>query len=253
MKAGWKWAAGLAALVLVSPLQAQILGGRVMDRTSNEPVQDAVVEVLNPAGRRVHQARTDRDGFFVFELRQAGEYRVRTARIGYSTTTSGPVQVEERQSVQVEIKLSTGEVQLEALTVTARSQPPRSNFLEREGFYDREKMGFGLFLTSAELNQRHATQTADLFRGLAGVQVTSAGGTRYNVSMSRNSGNCPPRILLDAGPVSGSDLDSFVQPQDIEAIEIYRGPSETPGRWMANSSSCGLIVIWTKRGERNRR
>jgi hypothetical protein len=71
MKAGCRWAAALAALLFAPSLQAQILGGRVLDRASNEPVVDAVVEVLNPAGRRMHQARSDKDGFFVFELRQS--------------------------------------------------------------------------------------------------------------------------------------------------------------------------------------
>jgi hypothetical protein len=74
---------------------------------------------------------------------------------------------------------------------------------------------------------------------------------RYQLNMTRAGGNCPPRILVDGSPVAGADVDEMVEPQDINGIEIYRGPSEVPGRWMANRSSCGLIVIWTKRGEPN--
>jgi hypothetical protein len=138
------------------------------------------------------------------------------------------------------------------LTVTARSQPPRSSTLDHEGFYDREKTGFGIYLTPYELSQKHAMHTAELFRGLAGVQVVPTGSQSYSVIMSRGaSQNCPPNYVVDGGSVMGGDLDNMVQPQDIEGIEIYRGPSEIPGRWMGMRSACGLIVIWTKRGERN--
>jgi len=245
-------AAAMAALLLASPLSAQVLGGRVMDKTSNDPIPEAVVEVLNPTGRSVQRTRTDRDGFFVFELREPGEYRVRTSRVGYQTVTSSGVQVENRQTVQVEVHIATGEVELEPLRVTARSQPPRSRFLEREGFYDREKTGFGIFLTPYELSQRPMTgQATELFRGVAGVSVTPVGMGRYRLNMTRSGGSCPPTVLVDGGSVAGADVDEMVQPQDISGIEIYRGPSEVPGRWMAFRSSCGLIVIWTKRGEPN--
>lgn len=245
--------AAFAALLLASPLSAQIIGGRVMDRTSNEPIPEAVVEVLNPTGRSMHRARTDRDGFFVFELREPGEYRLRTSRVGYQTVTSAGVQVEERQTVQVEIKIATGEVELEPLRVTARTQPPRSEFLEREGFYDRQRGAFGIFLTPYELAQRGtAVQTSELFRGVPGVTLNPVGAGRYQLSMTRSGSNCPPKMLLDGSPVMDSEVDNFVEPQDVQGIEIYRGPSEVPGRWMGYRSACGLIVIWTKHGERPR-
>lgn len=249
-----RWFAGALALLALSasPLTAQLLGGRVLDKESSEPVKDAVVELLNPEGRSVQRSRTDRDGFFVFELRQPGQFRLRTSRIGYQPTTSSMVAVEERQTVQVELKLSTTEVTLDPLTVTARSAPPRSRNLDREGFYDRERSGFGLFLDSNKLNERDAINTSELFRGLAGVMVTPIGGNRYSITMTRSGRNCPPQVILDGAPVGAGDLDSFVQPRDVDGIEIYRGSTEVPGRWMAQRSACGLIVIWTKRGEANR-
>jgi hypothetical protein len=253
MKPRWTaWAAALAALLLGSPLSAQILGGRVMDKTSNDPIPEAMVEVLNANGRSVQRTRSDRDGFFVFELREPGEYKLRTARVGYQTVTSEGVQVESRQTVQVEIHIATGEIALEPLRVTARTQPPRSVWLEREGFYDRERGGFGLFLTPYELSQRVAVQTSELFRGVPGLTLIPVGGSRYRIATTRSGSNCAPKMLVDGSPVADSDVDNMIQPQDVAGIEIYRGPSEVPGRWMGYRSSCGLIVIWTKRGEPNR-
>lgn len=243
--------AAFAALLLASPLSAQILGGRVMDRATNEPIPEAVVEVLNSTGRSIHRSRSDRDGFFVFELREPGEYRLRTARVGYHTVTSSSVQVDQRQTLQVEILLATGEVELDPLRVTARVAPPRDEWLDREGFYDRERGGFGIFLTPYELSQRNAIQTSEFFRTVPGMTLTPAGGSRYRINMNRAGGGCSPKVLLDGNPTMDASVDDFVQPQDVAGIEIYRSSTEVPGRWLAYRSACGLIVIWTKRGQRN--
>lgn len=250
MKSRWfAWAATCAALMLASPLAAQVLGGRVIDKASNEPVKDAMVEVLNPTGRTVARQRSDRDGFFVFELRDAGSYKLRTSRVGYQPATSSEVQVDQRQTVQVELHISTTEITLDPLTVTAKTQPPHSASLEREGFFERERSGFGVFLTTYELAQKHAIEATELFRGIPGVDLTPTNGSHYSLSISRSGQNCPPTVLLDGSPVSSDDLDGFVQPDVVDGIEIYKGPSEIPGRWMAYRSACGLIAIWTKRGQ----
>ena len=39
--------------------------------------------------------------------------------------------------------------------------------------------------------------------------------------------------------------DDFVQPSEVEAIEVYTGPAETPPEYEA-TGGCGAIVIWTR-------
>jgi carboxypeptidase family protein/TonB-dependent receptor-like protein len=252
MKSKWfARAAALAALLVAGPLSAQIIGGRVMDASNNEPVKDVIVEALNADGRAVQRGRTDKDGFFAFEFRQPGAYRIRTQRIGYTNSTSEPVQVDLRQTVQVEIKLTTGAVALEPLRVTAKTEPPHNRQLEEEGFYQRERIGFGKFLTQYEIAQRQPLETTEVFRGVPGIGLVPAGGSHYNLVLTRGGDNCSPRLLVDNLPIDQTDLDNMVKPQDIAGIEVYRGPSETPARWMGQRSACGLIVIWTRRGEPN--
>ncbi|RMH14199.1 MAG: hypothetical protein D6701_11515, partial [Gemmatimonadetes bacterium] len=43
------------------------------------------------------------------------------------------------------------------------------------------------------------------------------------------------------------DLD-LIRPEDIEAIEVYRGASEVPAEFGGSDAGCGAIVIWTRRG-----
>jgi hypothetical protein len=242
-----------AALLLAQPLSAQIFGGRVIDKASGQPIKDATVEMMNESNRVVARARSDGDGFVAFELRQPGAYRVRTSRIGYTTHTSQALTIELRQTVQVDIPMSTGEVTLDSLTVIGRSAPPRRSELDREGFYDRERQGFGRFITAHDIQQRMAMQTSEIFRTVPGMTLIPTGGTRYRIAVTRGGDNCSPSVILDNMPINVTDeLDDLVKPQDIAGVEVYRGASEVPGRFLGNRNNCGLVVIWTKRGEANR-
>ena len=243
-----------AAILLAQPLSAQIFGGRVIDKASSQPIKDATVEILAASNNRVvARARSDGDGFVAFELRQPGSYRVRTSRLGYTTHTSQTLQIELRQTVQVDIPLSTGEVTLDSLTVIGRSAPARRTELDREGFYERERQGFGKFITADDISQRMAIQTSEIFRTVPGMTLVPMGGTRYRIAVTRGGDQCSPALILDNMPINVTDeLDDLVRPQDIAGVEVYRGASEVPGRFLGQRNNCGLVVIWTKRGEPNR-
>jgi len=61
-----------------------------------------------------------------------------------------------------------------------------------------------------------------------------------------------PRVTPEDDRLEEGDfdqgLDSYLNPQDILAIEVYRRASSTPLRWGGMGGSCGTIVIWTKGG-----
>jgi hypothetical protein len=42
------------------------------------------------------------------------------------------------------------------------------------------------------------------------------------------------------------DLDHLLNVIDIEGIEIYRGPSETPIAYQTTGSACGALLLWTR-------
>jgi hypothetical protein len=44
------------------------------------------------------------------------------------------------------------------------------------------------------------------------------------------------------------DIDQFVPVEWVEAIEVYRRPSEIPAEFLGNAA-CGVVAIWTRRGE----
>jgi outer membrane receptor for ferrienterochelin and colicin len=60
-------------------------------------------------------------------------------------------------------------------------------------------------------------------------------------AMSISGAGCQVDVVIDGMP--HQDIN-FVQPSDIGAMEVYRGPAGAPPQY---DSACGVIVIWTKR------
>lgn len=234
------------ALLAAPPLAAQTIAGKVLDRATGQPVNEATIEALRANDRVAARARSDAQGNFVLTLDSEGEYRIRARRVGYQPSTSLPVPVAMRQTVQTEIRISSSEVVLDPLTVTARSEPPRSPRLDREGFYQRERMGFGRFLTRHELQNMVVTETTTIFRTVPGVRLIPTGGTRYALVISRGGVQCVPRVMVDNLTIPASEIDTMVRPEQIAGIEVYRGATEIPGRFVGQHNGCGLIVIWTE-------
>jgi len=234
----------LLALLAAAPLQAQVIGVRVLDRTTDQPIPEVMVEALRANGRSVQRVRTDRDGYAVLELPEGGEWRVRASRVGYQAATSTPVSVEMRQTIETVVRIAAGEVVLDPLTVTARTQPPRNTAMEREGFYERERRGLGKFLTEYEVQRLLSTESSGIFRNIPGLRVVRS-GNRSVVTVSRGTQECIPKMFVDNMATTSAELDNLVKPEEIRGVEVYRGSNEIPARWIGQANGCGLIVVWT--------
>jgi Carboxypeptidase regulatory-like domain/TonB-dependent Receptor Plug Domain len=121
-------------------------------------------------------------------------------------------------------------------------------------FMDAKKRGFGYFIDRETIENRQPFQTSDLLRTAPGVTVYSSGapGSQANISIRGGggfSGSCQPSIVIDGLMLTGDagDIDMLARPEDIAGMAVYRGASEVPVQY-ATGSSCGLIQIWTRRG-----
>lgn len=147
--------------------------------------------------------------------------------------------------------------ELDAVVVTAREG---SNGRLRE-FWARRMVGIGVFITRAEIERRHPPQTADLFQGVMGIRVVARGGGgestrlvtgRQSISASPRansaaSNGCMLQYYVDGLFMApGSFTVDDIAPAHIEAIEVFRGPSEVPARFRGRETGCGLVVIWTR-------
>jgi hypothetical protein len=58
-------------------------------------------------------------------------------------------------------------------------------------------------------------------------------------------------VYLDGTPVLVNrevSINELITPDQVQAIEIFRGPSETPAQWRDSNSACGVILIWSRAG-----
>ena len=254
---------GIASVLalLAAPLAAQTVRGRVLDAASGEGVAQAAVQALSAEGRDVGRARTAADGSFVLQLRAAASVRIQAQRAGYRTTLTDALPVAVREAVEVEVRLSTTALALEPLRVTARVEPPRRRNLELNGFYERERAGIGKYVRREEIELRPSRNLAEVLARVQGTAIQYQGSKQY-IYFPRNGrpvlrqsfrgppqNACLPRLYVDGARVTydaNNDINAVVNPGQVEAIEVFRGPAEIPVQYNDSNSMCGVILIWTR-------
>ncbi|MBM3908808.1 MAG: SusC/RagA family TonB-linked outer membrane protein [Gemmatimonadetes bacterium] len=224
--------------------------GRVTEVGTNQPVPSAQVTVLgSPAA-----ALTNADGQFTIRGVLAGTVTVRTLRIGYAESRQ-QAEVRAGQSVTVNFVINPVPASLSAVVTTAT------------GDQRRVEVGNAIAqVSAADLTKTLAiTSVGDLLGNrAAGVAVFGAtqpgAGIRIRIrgtsSMSLSNN---PIYFIDGIRVEGTTGSSTVSvggtlpsrvgdlnPEEIENIEIVRGPSAAT--LYGTDAANGVIVITTKKG-----
>jgi hypothetical protein len=165
-------------------------------------------------------------------------------RIGYSPLTF-TINMPPDTTLSVSIRLHQVIARLSEVTVEEKR---RSSSLARAGFYDRQQMGFGTFLSRIDVQLRAPTRFAQVLYGVLGVFVDNHNGRLTPLGRSPSGGFCPLSIFLDGHVFrvgAGEEFD--LPPNEIEAIEVYPRSIEVPVQFQdITNPSCGSIAIWTK-------
>lgn len=116
--------------------------------------------------------------------------------------------------------------------------------LMRDGFYRRQELGLGSFLSPESVEKMSfLTTAAQLLRDVRGVTVRCGSGGRCTVTARRGCLAVMVNKVYKYG-----QLDDVVTIGEVYAIEVYERallvPSDftLPGR----ARNCGLINVWTK-------
>lgn len=242
----------VAALAATSSdAHAQSLRGIVVDAETRQPLAGTAIRLITAEDSVVERTVANEDGRFLIEAPRAGPWRVGLERIGYTSPVLGPIELGDGMVQDVEIRLSVTAIPLEALTVTAE---PRIAALEDVGYYRRRNGAFGAFVDRLEIEKYPTIRTSDAFRRIAGARVVyGPGGQEYVVlrggtSSSLSSALCLPKVYLDGVQVHQFDWRE-ITPMDIEGIEVFRGTAEVPMQWGGSDATCGVILVWTRRGD----
>jgi hypothetical protein len=84
---------------------------------------------------------------------------------------------------------------------------------------------------------------------MPGVRIVTDRAGRAMLRMGRSSmgRDCPPEFWIDGIRAQFLGVDD-VPVSDIEALEVYRGPSGLPPEFNSRftNSQCGAVIIWTR-------
>lgn len=249
-------AAALLALVLTSgaaPAQQEAeagadstanLTGQVVSAMTGGPLDNARV-VLKKSGRG---AITDSAGQFTIRGAPAGSDTVQVSLIGFAEEQV-PLTLKADHTTDVTFLLSETVLKVEDITVEVE----RERIGKLSGFEKRRKMGHGYFITPEEIEQRNPQHPSDLLRTVPGVSVGAYRFGRADIRVTRGAvgTGCDVTYWVDGVAYANYHLDDLNR-DDLLAMEIYRGPSETPPQFLFRNEGCGTIVVWTREG-RDRR
>lgn len=212
----------------------------VLDRGSSDPVPGVAVRLLTLEGE---EALTDGDGRATVDAVPPGVHEIQLRHIAYGTR-SQLVNVPPGRTVEVEIRLTPRVIGLEPLEVEVTIRAPG---LEREGYYRRERLGFGTYFGPEEVDRK--TFTGMLYEVPSLRLGRGRSAFRHYPYFQRGFRACAPTLVVDGRWIRlrGMAVEDMVDRNIILAMEVYR-PHDTPGEFQYRfHRDCGAIVIWTKR------
>jgi len=256
----------LCALLFALPLSAQTSGaltGRVVNDATNQPV--AGVEVSIPAISR--SAISDSSGTFVLRDITTAPYQVVLRKVGFQPLST-TITISGADVAEHTLRLAPISTELSKVVVAATMAERRLTSFEE---HRRARMG-GSFLTAAELEKERGRALSDVLQSVSGADIVRLGsGPAYfatrrgydsimhmpGVSAGDRMRGASPGLCYAAVVVNNVfvyrgdggdelfDLNS-IAPNEILAIEVYKGGATMPLEYNATRKTCGLLVIFTK-------
>ncbi len=246
----------LCAVALISPraVSAQgVIAGRITDAVSSQPLADAKLIVVgtNASGS------SGQDGRYRLTNVRVGTVDVQILRVGY-TSVKKTVTVTDGGTQTLDVSMTIAVVQLQEVVTTATGQ--------------QRKVELGNALATIDAAKRAEAAPVRDITEMITAQSPSVAVTPGNYTgaaaqirirgLSSISNSGPPIYIVDGvridastgiGLTGGGAVTSRVNdilPQDIEDIEIVKGPSAAT--LYGTNAANGVVVITTKRGKAGR-
>jgi TonB-linked SusC/RagA family outer membrane protein len=245
-------------VVTSAAAQAGVITGTVRDTSGGAPLEAA--RVILTGTTRIET--TDREGGYSFRAVAPGSYQIRVLRVGYRPATQ-TVTIADGETATADFAMAAAPVQLDEIVSTATGE--------------QRKLEIGNAVTTIDAARIAETAPITEFSNLlsgraAGVQVLKSSGTtgtgtriRIRGSNSISLSNEPlyylDGIRLESGSSSttlnvggfsdqssnqGPSRINDILPDDIESIEIVKGPAAAT--LYGIQASNGVVRITTKHG-----
>ena len=219
-----------------------VVRGEVVDDTG-APIDNVLVEVPQLGLRSTSDSR----GRYVIPRITEGRQLVTVRRLGYTPFDTTLV-------IRAGAILDQRHV-LERVTTLAEVNTTAARAWARE-FDEHRRIGLGQFLTREELAKRESQRLGDIVSMMRGARMLRSGQTNTYLSSpvtTSLSRPCYAHVWLDGMPMylgrPGEPLYNLNEliVMQIEAIEYYAGPADTPAKYNNLGANCGVLVVHTRR------
>ena len=130
-------------------------------------------------------------------------------------------------------------VRLPELTVEERANHGPVDWIRRRN------EGRGRYVTRQDIEKRNPATLPDAMRMVPGVRVECRSGSICAIRLARAPRGCNPAFFMDGIP-SDPAIAYLTPITDVEGVEIYSGPADTPPELEGPRARCGVIAIWTR-------
>lgn len=237
--------------------------GRIVEDRTGAPLAGVEVSIAALS----LSATTDSSGRFAFDRLAAGAHKLSARRIGFEpllTTITVPAATSEEHL----LRLVVASTELAAVKVTASLVDRRLSLFESH----RTSNNGGSFLTTEQLRKERGRPLADVLQGVVGSDIVRGRGSAaffatrrgydsfLNMPKARpadrargaSSGLCYAAVVVNNVFVYRGDEDEELfdlnqfPPDDIIAVEVYKGGATMPLEYNTTRKTCGLLVVYTK-------
>ncbi|MGE0556297.1 MAG: hypothetical protein AB7R55_22950 [Gemmatimonadales bacterium] len=260
---------GTARLAGDAVLHLEGYAPRVIATTTE--LLDLRLRVLTPDSLPIRGARlalggldtalvTDGDGRVTLTTALRGVLRFRATAVGFQPVVAAIDLSHRARELDTVLILAPQAQRLATLEVTGAAPRLPGKLLD---FERRRRLGLGSFLDRAALAAWEPLPLSTAMRTIRGVTLVPrspvcGGGFAAGSTRSFRSAGCTVMpacffsVYVDGvrryDPSDGRpppDVDEFLT-ERVEAIEVYRGPGETPAEYGGTGDACGALVIWTR-------
>ncbi len=213
--------------------------GKVVDK-HGRPLEGARVMLQDGKG----VALTKANGEFSLDSLPSGTQALVVRKLGYGVTEAA---VELSSATPARTTVTMADFVPTLATVRVEAQQDKA--LAAVGYLERKQAGFGSFLDGNQIN--HASMMfSDVMRTVNGLRIQPSGDGRTSViTDSRSASNGCVNYFVDDMPwttMTPGDIDDYVRPNEMVAVEVYHGAGTPPKYQVAGQSSCAVIVVWTQ-------
>jgi hypothetical protein len=217
------------------------MSGRVVNK-AGEPVAGAHVQMQGTAATAITRA----DGAFTLDSVPTGTQVIDVRKIGFALTEHTVDIVRSGTSLVTVTMMDAPMLKPVVVSVERRVKD-----LDAVGFTRRRARGFGFFLEGEQID-KGPEALGEALRMIPGLRVgydaTNQKEQKTIIMSSRDNNGCLTYVVdgMVWQNTAGGDIEKFVRPSEIEALEMY-STATVPGEFMvAGKGKCSVLVIWTK-------